>query len=267
MRNKLAWSGAIAMTGLLLCPTEGHAEGVDCAQPTVLAPDGRAIQGVIPGNAVLYFFWGVAAGRSYSVEARLPFTTFNQGGTLAIRVANVADCSQATATVNDTREVEPILGYVGSPADSNRRVSAVVTAASFGGMYAVVTNNSAAPQTYTLSVADTTLFSTAWSTNGDFNAFYSLLNTTNATCTGTLSLFNTAGTAVTTATLTIPAGATGSTNTQVLGTVRNASGTARFTHNCPPGAFLAEAAIANFTITPTPYFQFVHFQPTREATH
>ena len=52
-----------------------------------------------------------------------------------------------------------------------------------------------------------------------------------------------------------------------MATGRNSAGTARFTHDCPPGAFLAEAAIASFAISP-PYFQFVHFEGTREAkTH
>jgi hypothetical protein len=32
-------------------------------------------------------------------------------------------------------------------------------------------------------------------------------------------------------------------------------------HDGPPGAIVAEVAIANFSISPTPYFQFVHFQP------
>src|SRR5438445_355712 len=105
------------------------------------------------------------------------------------------------------------------------------------------------------------------STNGTYDTFYSLLNTTRAACSGTLILFDTAGTAVSTASLTIPAGGTASTNTSTMATGRNSAGTARFTHDCPPGAFLAEAAIASFAISP-PYFQFVHFEGTREAkTH
>jgi len=42
---------------------------------------------------------------------------------------------------------------------------------------------------------------------------------------------------------------------------------AKSTGNGPRAAILAEAAIADFTITPTPYFQGVKFLPTRESTH
>jgi hypothetical protein len=37
-----------------------------------------------------------------------------------------------------------------------------------------------------------------------------------------------------------------------------------FVHNGPPGAILAEATIANFSILPTPYNQPVKFQTVRE---
>jgi hypothetical protein len=45
---------------------------------------------------------------------------------------------------------------------------------------------------------------------------------------------------------------------------RSKSGTARFTHDGPPGAVVAEAAIANFSITPN-YVQPVKFVAIREA--
>src|SRR6185295_18815330 len=47
-------------------------------------------------------------------------------------------------------------------------------------------NNSASTSSVTVSVTETTLFSTAWSTFGSFDTFYSLQNTTNATCNITL---------------------------------------------------------------------------------
>jgi hypothetical protein len=37
-----------------------------------------------------------------------------------------------------------------------------------------------------------------------------------------------------------------------------------FTHNGPPGSFVVEAAIANFTISPA-YVQPVKFQAVRQA--
>ena len=56
-----------------------------------------------------------------------------------------------------------------------------------------------------------------------------------------------------------------STNTVSMNVPRNLSGTAVFTHDCPPGSQLVSAAIANFTISPTPYYQEVKFQPVRAA--
>jgi hypothetical protein len=62
----------------------------------------------------------------------------------------------------------------------------------------------------------------------------------------------------------IAAGQTASTNTAALGIGPNQTGTARFTHDGPPGAVLAEAAIANFSTTPA-YVQPVKFQAVRDA--
>jgi hypothetical protein len=108
------------------------------------------------------------------------------------------------------------------------------------------------------------MFSPAWSDNGTFDTFYSFQNTTGATLHGTLTLLNPAGTVVTTSTLTIAPGQTASTNTLALGIARNQTGTARFTHDGPPGAIVAEAAIANFAISPA-YVQPIKFQAMREA--
>jgi hypothetical protein len=64
--------------------------------------------------------------------------------------------------------------------------------------------------------------------------------------------------------VSIPAGQSVSTNTSALGVTRNRTGTTKFVHNGPPGSIVAEAAIANFTISPA-YVQPVKFQPVRDA--
>ena len=99
---------------------------------------------------------------------------------------------------------------------------------------------------------------------GSFDTYYSFRNTTGATLNGTLSLLDTAGLAVATTPLTVPPGGTASANTSALGVTRNRVGTARFPHDGPPGAIVAETAIANFTISPA-YVQPVKFQAVREA--
>ena len=64
--------------------------------------------------------------------------------------------------------------------------------------------------------------------------------------------------------VSVPAGQTVGTNTSAMGVPRSQTGTAKFTHNGPPGAFVLESAIANFNISPA-YVQPVKFQPVRDA--
>jgi len=64
--------------------------------------------------------------------------------------------------------------------------------------------------------------------------------------------------------MTIPAGQRVGTNTIALGIIRNRTGTAKFTHDGPPGAVVIEAAIASFSINPA-YVQPVKFETVREA--
>ncbi|MGH9887301.1 MAG: hypothetical protein ACREBE_17365, partial [bacterium] len=111
--------------------------------------------------------------------------------------------------------------------------------------------------------SETTLYSAAWSTNGSTNTFYTLQNTTGATVHGVLTLYGADGVAVSTAPLNIPPGQTGIANTAGLGTPRSRTGTARFSHDGPPGAMLAGATIANFSTSPA-YAQPVKFVPMRQ---
>ena len=107
------------------------------------------------------------------------------------------------------------------------------------------------------------MYSPAWTTNGTFDTYYSFQNTTGAPVSGTLTLSDGTGTVLSTFGLSIPAGQTASTNTASIGVPRGRTGTAKFTHDGPPGAVVAEAAIANFSYNPA-YVQPVKFQAVRE---
>jgi hypothetical protein len=264
IRSLAVFSGAVAAVLLGLA---SHAEAACDLFQTV--PDGRFRGPYIISsgtNDVAMRFLGVL-GKSYSVEALVESAPFNAvpGGSFSLTwgtpgsvcpVVNVTGLRR-TETIDPATEPSPTNYFRGS-----------FTASSTNFYVLRIGNTSATAVTISVSVSETTLFSPAWSTNGSYDTFYSLQNTTRSTCNGTLTLYDTSGTAVSTAPLSIPSAATASTNTSTLGTTRNAAGTAKFTHDCPPGAFLGEAAIANFSISPTPYFQFVHFEGTREAkTH
>jgi hypothetical protein len=257
MKTKLVWGVAIVAVAMLL-PARARAQS--CNTTYSVVPDGRLLPFTVAPNGDVGFMFSGTQGHSYSVEVENP----NRSGVYSVTLgdANVA-CPGVGTSVGGfagTPGVNPIMqvGFRGSfTATVSGSPSYTIRFVEAGG----------STQNIYLSVSDTTLYSPAWSTNGTYDTFYSLLNTTNAACTGTLTLFSTTGTALTTAPLTIPSGATASTNTQALSVVRNTTGTAKFTHNCPPGAFIAEAAVANFSFSPTPYVQFVHFQPTRESAH
>ena len=248
-------AGAVFVTALMLGPSLAHAEGTTCPAPTVIVPDGRITTSTIPAATTYYFRITSRAGNSYSAEFHNVLGPAVQTpGTLTV----YSDAACATPiTPTNTAAVDP--------GDLNgARVA--FTAATAQTLFAL-NNTTAGTLTYSFTVSDTTMFSPAWSTFGTFDSFFSFLNTTGGTLTGTLTLYNTAGTQVSASPFTINANSTAATNTSALATARNAAGTAKFVHNGPPGAVLAEAAIANFTITPTPYFQGVKFQPTRESTH
>ena len=119
-----------------------------------------------------------------------------------------------------------------------------------------VHNNTSTDSSVVVSVTETTLFSPGWATFAGLNTFWSFLNTTNTTINGTITLLDSNGTQVAALGVGILPNRAVFPSTLTLGIAANMSGTARFTHDGPPGAVLAEAAITNGT-----YFQRVRFEP------
>jgi len=262
--HRLARLSGIVASFLFLAAVPG-AEAQVCDRLQTV-PDGR-IRGPFTvnngTNNVGLFYQGVM-GKSYSVEAMVTSAPYD-AGTLAVNfgAAGVSCPLTNLAGIRRTEGIDP------APQPTlNNYFRASFTAPSTNFYMIRVGNTSATAVDVQITVSETTLYSPVWSTNGNYNTFYSIYNTTKTTCAGTLTLYNTAGTALTTQALSIPTGATASTNTSAMGTPRGVTGTAKFTNDCPPGAFLGEAAVADFSISPTPYFQFVHFEGTRTAaTH
>src|SRR5262249_21259019 len=253
-RAKLvAGLGGIALAVLL--PVVASAQ---CTSFSDVVPDGRLLSFTVGAAGNVGFFFNGTPGRSYSVEVTTPANLTSDYSTV-IGAAGDACPSANIPGLNLTSSIDP-------PAPSRGVRGSFTTTA--GGTPFYVThfvNALGTPISGFYSVVDTTMFSPAWSTNGTFDTFYSFQNTTNATCNGTLILLDTTGTIRTTSNFAVNSGATFSTNTSTLGTARNLTGTATLTHNCPLGAFVSEAAIANFSISPTPYIQIVKFQSVRAA--
>ncbi|PYQ07137.1 MAG: hypothetical protein DMF82_04535, partial [Acidobacteria bacterium] len=228
-----------------------------CFGETVVVPDGRLTASTIGAGATAWFAASLKARNSYSLEFKNATESGTPPGVLTVFSGDDACSGVSTLATNDTAGTDP----AGTPGTA--RVS--FTAPGGENFFrARLVNGSGSSIPLTFSWSDTTMYSPAWSSIGSFDTFYSFQNTTGGTRSGTLTLMDTAGVVVSTYNLSIPEGQTANTNTMGLGVVRNGTGTARFTHDGPPGALLVEAAIANFSISP-PYVQPVKFEAVREA--
>jgi hypothetical protein len=247
-------AGLVALLG---GPSLALAEGTSCGFPTVIVPDGRIVQSFIPNGSTYYWLFDSTNGNSYSLETKL--TTGAWGNNLTIEYYDLGSSSCTTPiTVTGTTGEDPEIPQTGE------RVSVTAASGSPGTRHWIeITNNTGSGQGYTVSVSDTTMYSPAWSTNGTYNTYYSFFNTTKGTVNVTISLTQTDGTPDSSTTVGVPSGQTAATNTVALGTTRDKTGTAKMTHDGPPGAILVEADIANFSLSP-PYIQPVKFQSARE---
>jgi hypothetical protein len=253
MKARRSLVGALGVLTFLLAPAAARAEGTACGTDTTVTPDGRISLSSFPGTTTFWYAVQTRVGNSYCIEFK---NTSGAAPETPGTVAAFADCGTPfDASTRDTSAIDPA-----DPLNTNRLCwTATATTHHFS-----VDRATGSAISYTFSAADTTLFSPAWSTNGTYNTYYSFFNTTNATIHVTLTLTKTDGSSAGTTNLTVLSGQTAATNTVALATPRNATGTAKATHDGPPGAILVEADIANFTLSP-PYVQPVKFAAPRES--
>jgi hypothetical protein len=236
-------------------PNAGQAQDT-CSGGYVTPPPNGLLVGPFalgtPGTPTSYLgFFPVENGRSYVFES------FNNsgGGSVYMDVSGAGTCpngDDATgSTIRDITTVSPAIW-------SSWGIRKSVRVSALTGLFWRLYNGCCGATSGSFSITETTMFSSAWSTNGTYNTYYSFQNTTNATCNVTLTLLDTAGTVKTTFSAAVATGATLSTNTASLGTARSLTGTARLTHDCPPNTINGAAFIANFATTPA-YIQFVGF--------
>jgi hypothetical protein len=232
-----------------------------CNGEEVVVPDGRLTTSTIAATATQWFGAGLKIGDSYSLEFKnaeldTPASNVAPG---ALTVFSGDDGCSGTSTVSQT-DTTPV-----DPSGTGASVRVSFTASGTSPFFrAKLVNGSASPIVYSVGWSDTSMYSAAWSTNGSFDTYYSIANTTGTTLNGVLMLFDKAGSVLGTSHVNIPAGQKTSVNTVALGITRNRTGTAQFTHNGPPGAAIIEAAIASFTLNPA-YVQQVKFEAVREA--
>jgi len=226
-----------------------------CFSEIVVVPDGRMTGATLGAGSTAWFGASLRIGNSYSVEFQ------NVGDSMPPDLLTLFSgddgCSGiSTLSYTDTTTIDP-------GASASRRLSfiALGTETFFR---ARLQNGSGGVVPLAFTWSDTTMYSPAWSTNGSFETFYSLQNSTGATLRGTLTLFDTAGSVLSSSDVVVPPGQTLATNTASLGVPRNRTGTVRLTHDGPPGAMVAEGVIANFSLAPA-YVQPVKFEAVRQA--
>src|SRR5438093_3411507 len=221
------------------------ASAAACGGYVHIVPDGRVNGPTMVDNTsdLRVTFWAVG-GHSYSIEineydyADNVTTIFGDGGNLC----PTTDMPGLTHTEGTDPFIVSITAQRASFTEPGNGVNFhVARVAVAAGSHPV-----------TFSISDTTVYSPAWSTNGSYDTFYSLFNTTRTTCSGTLTLYNTSGTAVTTVPVTVPAGSTTGANAAASRPARTPDGTARAAPNRPPGAVRPPAADPDLPTTPPP---------------
>jgi hypothetical protein len=258
MRAALVGLGALLVMAL---PPAAGAEGTACGAPTNIVPGGRLLQGTI-ANATAYFFsFKTELGRSYSVEVKNVTGASTPPGLVTFYSGTdvIGGCAMSTLSTRDTSAIDP-----GTAPNGLRRSFTAVDGANSGFHEVKLENNTGSTVTYSVSVAETTMFSPAWTTNGTFDTYWSFQNTTNAAITGQLTLFDLNGNQVQSLAIgPIPVKGIFGTNTVSLGVVRNKVGNVRFSHDGPPGAVEIKANQANFATSP-PFIELVPFEAKRQ---
>lgn len=249
----------VCLMALLLSGLGGsaRADNTVCTGAIFVIPDGSLHQAVLAPDQDRWFRFVAEPNRSYALlSENLDLT--DSLGFVGMASPIAPDCAGSDLPNAIPETVSPAstdpLGTVGS-------VRRTFVAATETNVFFRV--RSTAAGNIRIRVEETTIFSPAWTTNGTFETFYSLQNTTNRDINGTLTLYSLVGTVVDTITAVIPNRGTLSTNTSAMATSRSQTGVAVFTHDGPPGAILCEVAIANYT-TSVPYVQAVKCQTARQ---
>jgi hypothetical protein len=213
-------------------------------------PDGKVLGPFSLSTATndLSVAFTVQAGRSYVFEAMTLHGPSGGGSANFVHNVNTFFCPTSDVatgfTITDISNVSPAdcCGYL--------KLSVVANVSASFLEVRLNNNNSSASQVF-VTVHETTLFSTRWSTFSGFYTSYGFMNTTNTAISVTLTLTDTAGTVAGTSTQSIPAGQVIYINTnQITGVPTNDAGSATLTHNGPPGGILGDAILANFTTSP-----------------
>jgi len=237
---------AVVMLVLLPVGASAQCSGAITDYALLNAPAGWTAYGTFAGGASQSFGVQVTLGHSYTLTVLEYGSSTGKG--LDFAVAPVT--TFPTGTVLDVSGVDPILttATTGAGTTTTYGQRFAFIAPSTGTVSFCLTNSDTTNINYaTLIAAETTLVSTRWESYVGYTS-WGFLNTTGASVTGYLSLFDSTGTQVgSTAKITIPASASVFADTIANGsdtnmnTPANKAGSAFFAPLAPYGAVVADA--------------------------
>jgi hypothetical protein len=234
--------------GLVLYPLAARADNTACAGAIFLVPDGSLHTGTFSAAGQLRWFrFAPKANRSYSIGIEnlsptdfQPFVEFSEDNT------RINTCAGEELSTLFTESQEPasraLKGTIGS-------ARASFTAEKDIDLFFAISTGKVR-RSFRIHVQETTLYSPWFTTQGSYETYYRLANTTTNVVKATLRLVNDAGTVVATHSLDIPAnsvapiiytgaaipGATG------LAVPDDTTGQAILTHSGPPGAIAVDGS-------------------------
>ena len=210
--------------------------GSQCGQAPLLITDGSSVEDWVALNTPNWYLVHLKAGHSYSVEVWDAIDPVI-GGTASLALI-ATDCSTTIPTTSVTSVDPDLSGSFGA------RVSWIQA----GDTDAYVQLNTSDPSgnVYEIRATDTTLYNQRWSTWSGFQTQYSFVNNSEAIITGTLTIYGTTGTVVTTVPVTIAAA---NQFFYIFSTPANKVGYATFAFVGPAGSITADAYFLNSNAT------------------
>jgi hypothetical protein len=256
----IAFASALTLGGA----QTARADNTACAGAIYLVPDGSAQTGTIVGTESRWYKFINKDNRSYSVSVE-NLTPTDEAPVAEMAEIHTGSCTGPFFPNTIPREqAEPVVRDSALAGGGDRQVIQPPSIGLPGEMFFSV--QQAGGGTFRVRIDETTLYSAAWTTLGNYDTYWTVHNTINQALFGTLVLLDTGGATVLKIDLPggpsffTPPGATFSTNTRSLGVARNQFGGAIFFHNGPPGAYQVTALLADFTQKAPVILQSTSFQ-------
>jgi hypothetical protein len=246
-----------------------------CALPTTIAPNGDKLDfDFVPATATNFYQFSLTKGHSYSIAVLQDFDDLDGDITAAnVKLYSDALTCAAQVTVPGATPLTAVTTGVDPQLPGNGNRFSIIPSASGTYELGITNSNGATGRYIAVTVAETTLFSSAFFHGGGYITGYTFGNTTSATITGTLTLVDTNGTTVDgTSTLTLPPtgasvittdGVTHTNATQLI-VSGTKGGAAILAHLGPPDSVQGAVYLQNFNY-PTPYEQPIEMKPLREG--